>query len=99
MEYFRNNLPHIFRGPKRPAELFLPFMYTVIPGSEGDYASSSLCKFKPPFAVYGKPVGDKPPNLDIDTMQKLSVVYDLVLIGPQSVFSYVFWAEVQTWCT
>ncbi|XP_055335151.1 85/88 kDa calcium-independent phospholipase A2-like [Paramacrobiotus metropolitanus] len=87
MDYIRSNLPSIFRGQKRLTELILPFMYTVVPGSENDYLAASLCKFKAPFAVYAKPIGEKPANLDADAVRKLSVIYDLVLLGPNCVFS------------
>jgi hypothetical protein len=82
MDYIRS-IPNIFRNSRRQTELILPFTYSVVLGTEADFASSSLCTNKAPFAVYGKAVGDKQPNADLNALKNLSMIYDLVLITPK----------------
>jgi hypothetical protein len=64
-------------------ELILPFTYTVTQGTEAEYTTYSLCKNKPPFAIYAKAVGDKTANPDAAALKTLAMIYDLVLITPK----------------
>ncbi|OQV13864.1 85/88 kDa calcium-independent phospholipase A2 [Hypsibius exemplaris] len=88
MDYIRS-FPSLFRNPKRQMELILPFTYNVLASSEAELSSCSLCKMSPPFAVYGKPVGDKAPSSTTATdpnavkASTLSMLYELVLITPK----------------
>lgn len=68
---------------RRQTELILPFTYSVVLSSEAEFLTCSLCKHKPPFAIYGKPVGDKAPTTDPDAMKQLAVVYELILMAPK----------------
>ncbi|GAU97825.1 hypothetical protein RvY_09055-2 [Ramazzottius varieornatus] len=80
MDYIKQNMPFFKR---RQTELILPFTYSVVLTTEAEFLTCSLCKHKPPFAIYGKPVGDKAPTADPDAMKQLAVVYELILMAPK----------------
>ena len=91
MDYLPNVFRNPFRNQKRQLELILPFTYNVEQRTEVDYLSCGLCKNNAPFAVYGKPLGEKAATTtaDANAPKTLSMVYDLVLITPKdhAVFS------------